>query len=196
MAAQTWDLAYFTTLVAVTGVGNTDSTAGDAATVHNDWPFDYANTTVSATGVGNTTSTGVGAAGTPQVWPITYWDGITSATGSGNTNSTGVGAVTAVNLTWYDLAGTPSEPVTGAGNTTSQSGDVGVNTIGTGNVSASGSGNTTSTGIGSVSIWGGETTARIVRDTYVASAQFGTKTVSSSTFGDRTTYIHPESTIP
>ena len=196
MAAQTWDLAYYATIIPATGTGNTDSAGVDAATVHYDWPIAYVSTSVSATGSGNTDSTGVGSAGTPTFWPITYWDGVNYSTGVGNTNSTGVGTATAVNLTWYDLAGTPSEPVTGAGNTTSQSGDVGVNTIGTGNVSASGSGNTTSTGIGSVSIWGGETTARIVRDTYVASAQFGTKTVSSSTFGDRTTYIHPESTIP
>ena len=37
--------------------------------------------------------------------------------------------------------------------------------------------------------------ARIVRDTYVTSDQFGSKTVESDTFGERTTYIHPESTI-
>ena len=38
--------------------------------------------------------------------------------------------------------------------------------------------------------------ALIIRDTYVTSAQFGSKTVSSDTFGDRTVYVHPESTIP
>lgn len=43
---------------------------------------------------------------------------------------------------------------------------------------------------------GAGATTRIVRDTYVTSAQFGTKTVSSDTFGDRTVYVHPESTIP
>ena len=37
--------------------------------------------------------------------------------------------------------------------------------------------------------------ARIVRETYVDSDQFGSKTVESDTFGERTTYIHPESTI-
>ena len=37
--------------------------------------------------------------------------------------------------------------------------------------------------------------ARIVKDTYVTSAQFGSRTVSSAMFGDRTVYIHPESTI-
>lgn len=37
--------------------------------------------------------------------------------------------------------------------------------------------------------------ARIVRDTYVTSAQFGAKTVSSDTFGERTVEVHPESTI-
>ena len=37
--------------------------------------------------------------------------------------------------------------------------------------------------------------ALIIRDTYVTSAQFGAKTVSSDTFGDRTVYVHPESTI-
>ncbi len=37
--------------------------------------------------------------------------------------------------------------------------------------------------------------ARIVRDTYVTSTLFGAKTVSSSIFGDRTVYVHPDSTI-
>lgn len=37
--------------------------------------------------------------------------------------------------------------------------------------------------------------ALIIRDTYVTSAQFGSKSVQSDTFGDRSTYIHPESTI-
>ncbi len=41
----------------------------------------------------------------------------------------------------------------------------------------------------------GPTKARIVRDTYTTSTQFGAKTVGSATFGDRTTYIHPESEI-
>lgn len=36
---------------------------------------------------------------------------------------------------------------------------------------------------------------RIVKNTYVTSAQFGSRTVSSAMFGDRTVYIHPESTI-
>lgn len=41
----------------------------------------------------------------------------------------------------------------------------------------------------------GSIKARIVRETYVTSDQFGSKTVESDTFGERTTYIHPESTI-
>ena len=39
------------------------------------------------------------------------------------------------------------------------------------------------------------TRAVIIKETYVTSDQFGSKTVESDTFGERTTYIHPESTI-
>lgn len=41
----------------------------------------------------------------------------------------------------------------------------------------------------------GSVKAIIIRETYTTSDQFGSKTVESDTFGERTTYIHPESTI-
>lgn len=144
MAAQTWDLAYYTTLVPATGVGNTDSAGGDNVTVHNDWPITYVSSVVSATGTGNTDSTGAGTAGTPTLWPFNYWDGVNYSTGVGNTYSGGAGAGDALNATWYDITGTVSAfaPADGAGNTLSQGDDLGAAPPGY----ASGVGNTSSTG--------------------------------------------------
>ncbi len=131
MAAQTWDLTYYTSLVPGTGVGNTDSAAGDAATVHNDWAISYVSSVVSATGVGNTDSAGVGSAGTPAIWPIDYWDGVNRSTGVGNTTSTGVGAVDVITTsTWYDLTGSVSDAAAGAGNTISAGQDDGASVAG------------------------------------------------------------------
>lgn len=152
MAAQTWDLAYYATIIVATGTGNTDSTAGDSAGVHYDWPIAYVSTTVSATGSGNTDSTAVGTVGTPTFWPITYWDGTNNSTGVGNTTSTGVGSVTAFSTTWYDITGTVSDGATGVGDTTSSGVDSGVTVVG-GPPSVAGFGNTTSTGVGIAGVW-------------------------------------------
>lgn len=141
--SQTWDFDYYTTLIVVTGVGDTLSEgvgdagapvsvtgAGDTLSEgvgvsleHAIWPFDYVNLLVPVTGAGDTLSEGVGSAGAEQVWPFDYWDGVNNTAGFGDTLSQGVGSVTVLGpAEWYTIDGIVSGPVsvTGAGDTRSQ----------------------------------------------------------------------------
>lgn len=111
MAAQTWDLAYYTTIVSAAGVGNTDSAAVGSVGTPTFWPITYWDGVNLSTGVGNTTSTGVGAGTAVN---STWYDltGTVSepATGSGNTTSSGTDS---------GVAAAGSSTATGSGNTTS-----------------------------------------------------------------------------
>lgn len=89
-----------------------------------------------------------------------------------------------------DTGGSPIPTISGASNAVA-TGSLSV--ITPSRVLIAGSSNATA--IGSLLLRAGPTRAIIIRETYVTSPQFGTKTVSSDTFGDRGTYIHPESEI-
>lgn len=89
-----------------------------------------------------------------------------------------------------DTSGGPVPSISGGSNATATGS---LSLITPSRVLISGFSNAVATG--SLLLRAGPVRAVIIRDTYVTSPQFGDKTVASATYGDRSTYIHPESEI-
>lgn len=127
MAPTYFDFDYYTSIIAVTGAGDTLSEGVGSVGTPAVFDFDYVSVIVPVTGSGDTLSQGIGAVGTPTLFPFDYWIG--ALTGFGDTLSEGVGNVGVVApAAWYTIDGIALSGTTGFGDTLSEGvGNISVN---------------------------------------------------------------------
>lgn len=165
--SQSWDLTLVSLLVSGSGHGSNDSHGVGVAGAVQSWPLTLILANTDAAGHGSNISHGGGEASSSQSWPLTLFDA-SGAIGHGSNVNAGRGSVSAFLFRWYTINGVAGGPIP-------------VEILRDTYVTSA--------------QFGAKTSESRSHSTYVTSAQFGAKTVSSDIFGDRTVFVHPESTI-